>query len=468
MVKYKSPHIPMHDVARVYDALEIGLIITTSDGTIIWGNKYYSHLAQFDIRRYFGHNVREIFLNEDIILPNDNYIIDEVIRTKQQQTKIVRYRTKDHTLTTAIPIFNDNADIDYIIYTITNYSELMRLQDKISESSMRVTALENHLRNIQVDSSLDTNIIISDKNMYNLYGKALRLATTAASVMLTGETGTGKDVLARFIHQNSPRKEHNFIHVNLSTIPKSLFESELFGYTEGSFTGASKSGKDGLIQLADKGTLFLDEIGELPVDIQAKLLQVIQDKEVRSIGAIEPTPVDFRIICATNRNLQDMVDNREFRRDLFYRLNACELVLPPLRERPDDLAPLAAFFLNRYNAQNHSHKYFTNEILPLFHSYSWSGNVRELQHLIESLVVLAPTDAITTDQLPGEFQVLLHELAPISDQAQKKQTLKKSVEELEKYLIRTALSKYRSAAQAAEALGIDASTLSKKRKRYGL
>lgn len=466
-MKTPIPYIRMRDVSRVYDELNIGIIITNADGIIIWGNRYYSHLAQFDIRAYFGHDVREISKREDVSLPTASYIIDTVLQTKQSQTQVVRYRTEDYVLTTAIPILNEKKELDFVIYSITNYSELMGLQEAVSKSSMRVLALETHLRNIQIDQNIGENIIISDKKMYEIYGQALRLAPTAVSVMLTGESGTGKDVLARFIHQNSLRKDENFIHVNMATIPAALFESELFGYAPGSFTGAAKNGKIGLIQLANKGTLFLDEIGELPLDIQAKLLQVIQNKEVRSIGALEAAPVDFRIICATNRNLLQMVNDHEFRLDLYYRLNTIELNLPPLRERPTDIAPLATWFLNHYNQQNQCQKYLTGEVLRLFSQYDWPGNVRELQHLIESLVVLTPNNAISPDDLPPELtssiQNASSSLPNIEDM-----TLKEAGEMLERTMIQSALKNSASAAEAAKKLGIDSSTLSKKRKRYEL
>jgi transcriptional regulator with PAS, ATPase and Fis domain len=462
------PHIRMRDVCRVYDSLEIGIILTTGDGTIIWGNRYYSQLAHLDIRLYFGHDVREISQREDVSLPTDHFIIDIVIQTKQKQTQIVRYRTQDYVLTTATPIFNDENKIDYIIYSIKNYSELMRLQKDVSQSTMRVLALENHLRNIQIDHNISDDIIIADKQMSYIYRRALRLAPTSVSVMLTGESGTGKDVLAKFIHQNSLRKNENFIHVNMATIPPALFESELFGYTPGSFTGASRNGKEGLIQLADKGTLFLDEIGELPMDIQAKLLQVIQNKEVRAIGALEAVPVDFRIICATNRDLQQMVNDHEFRLDLYYRLNTVELTLPPLRERPDDIPLLVNFYLERFNKQNNTEKRLSNEVLQLFRAHPWPGNVRELQHVIESLVVLCPADIITSDQLPAEFQELLPDKFMPSHSALEELSLKDAVELFETHMIKEALENTSSAALAAQKLGIDASTLSKKRKRYGI
>lgn len=464
----KSPYIRMRDVSRVYDALNIGIIITNGEGIIIWGNRYYSKLAQFDIRTYFGHDVREISRREDVSLPTQYYIIDTVLKTKQPQTEVVRYHTTDYVLTTAIPILNDQKEIDFIIYSITNYSELMSLQEAVSQSTMRALALETHLRNIQINQNIGKDIIISDKQMFNIYGRALRLAQTSVSVMLTGESGTGKDVLAKFIHQNSLRKDENFIHVNMATIPRALFESELFGYAPGSFTGASKNGKNGLIQLADRGTLFLDEIGELPLDIQAKLLQVIQNKEVRAIGALEATPVDFRIICATNRDLIQMVADHQFRLDLYYRLNTVELTLPPLRERPTDIPLLATWFLNHYNQQNNCKKYLASDVLKLFSKYAWPGNVRELQHTIESLVVLCPTETITPDQLPEEIYTSGQNDSLSSLGNLKELTLKESVELLETRLIKKALDTTSNAAQAAQKLGIDASTLSKKRKRYGI
>ena len=162
-MEYRSPHIRMRDVARIYNALEVGIIITTGSGTIVWGNRYYSQLAQFDIQDYFGRNVREISRREDVVLPTASYIIDIVLKTRKPQTEIVRYRTEDYVLTTAIPIFDKNEEIDYIIYSITNYSELMRLREKVSESGMRVLALENHLRNLLVDTEIGKKIVIANK-----------------------------------------------------------------------------------------------------------------------------------------------------------------------------------------------------------------------------------------------------------------------------------------------------------------
>lgn len=464
----KIPRVRMRDVARIYDALEIGLIIADRNAIIIWANKYYCQLTKFDITKYYGKDIHLISQEGHVKLPHDRTMFDIIMETKQSLSEVVVYRTVDYVITTAHPIFDEVGEVDYIVYATTNYSELMQTQERLSQSNSHILALEAHLQNLQIKQSLGQDIIIADKKMYDIYGKALRLAATSVSVMLTGESGTGKDVLARFIHQNSPRRDEKFIHVNMATIPQPLFESELFGYTPGSFTGASRQGKEGLIQLANNGTLFLDEIGELPMDVQAKLLQVIQDKQVRSIGAVEPIPVNFRIICATNRDLKQLVREHKFRLDLYYRLNTIELTLPPLRNRREDIPLLATHFLNRYNQEKQTEKYLSSDVIQVFYKYSWPGNVRELQHCMDSLTTLCQRSTITLDQLPPEMQHLAFEETALSIQGTGAVTLKQSVELLETKLIREALARCATAAQAAEELGIDASTLSKKRKRYGI
>ena len=462
----KIPKVRMRDVARIYNALDIGIILTTGEGIIIWGNDYYSYLAGFDVKEYYGENVRNISSREDISLPKEMKMIDYVIANKRTETQIVRYHINDYIITTATPIFDeeDPEIIQYIIYIMTNFTELDRLQEKLERSTAQITALKEHLQSLQQPSGPEGNVIIANHEMYNIYGKAQRLANTNVSVMLTGESGSGKDVLAKYIHECSPRSGENFIHVNMAAIPKALFESELFGYAPGAFSGAAKGGKDGLIQLADGGTLFLDEIGELPLDIQAKLLQVIQNKEVRAIGAVETTPVDFRIVSATNRDLKDMVNRNLFRLDLYYRLNTVELYIPPLRERKEDIPALTNAFMKRFNEQNHTKKVLAPNVVRAFRDYTWPGNVRELLHTIESLFALSPDDLITTDLLPPEFQ------GYVSEESENSRTLnlKEAVQEYEKKLIENALDRCESAAMAAKELGVDASTFSKKRKRYGI
>lgn len=272
--------------------------------------------------------------------------------------------------------------------------------------------------------------------------------------MITGETGTGKELLARAIHQTG-RPAFPFVAVNCAAIPENLFESELFGYEEGAFTGAKKGGKPGLIELANRGTLFLDEIGDLPVYMQAKLLRVLQDQTITRVGAVRPFPVDIRVIAATNQDLAEKVANREFRLDLYYRLNVIPLHLPALRRRKADIAILANHLLRRYDFGNHI-RGFSPETLALFNAYDWPGNIRELENVVEHAVNLETGPLITPDSLPPQFFARQPAAAAI----------KERLASVEQDAIRAALDQYgwdlAGKTRAARELGIAVRTLYRK------
>lgn len=456
----------MEDLIHILDTMKVGIIITDREGTVLWGNQYYSDLAKFHISDYFGRNVREISKRENVTLPEHKTLFDTVLQKNAEIHEVVKYNTNDYVITTVAPVIDTSGQPTFFLYTITNYSETLRMQKELSLSHARTSALEEQLLELQFRKQLG-DIVVKDRTMKHIFQMGARLAFVPASVVILGESGVGKDVLAKFIHRSGPRKEQPFIHVNLGAIPKELFESQLFGYAPGAFTGASRSGKLGLIRLADKGTLFLDEVGELPLDIQAKLLQVLQDKAVRAIGSTEMVPVDVRIISATNRDLAGMVQNGTFRLDLYYRLNVIELKIPPLRQRRDEIPLLAYQFLQEFNERYGTHKELSPEVIESFRAYPWPGNIRELRHVMESLVVLGPEQIISAEQLPGEFR---------ENQMAKRTTLssygdaglKSILGSIERQILREALEKYPTAAEAAAFLKVDPSTLAKKRKRYGL
>ena len=460
------PELRMEDLIHILDTMKVGIIITDREGTVLWGTQYYSDLAKFHISDYFGRNVREISKRENVTLPEHKTLFDTVLQKNAEIHEVVKYNTNDYVITTVAPVIDTSGQPTFFLYTITNYSETLRMQKELSLSHARTSALEEQLLELQFRKQLG-DIVVKDRTMKHIFQMGARLAFVPASVVILGESGVGKDVLAKFIHRSGPRKEQPFIHVNLGAIPKELFESQLFGYAPGAFTGASRSGKLGLIRLADKGTLFLDEVGELPLDIQAKLLQVLQDKAVRAIGSTEMVPVDVRIISATNRDLAGMVQNGTFRLDLYYRLNVIELKIPPLRQRRDEIPLLAYQFLQEFNERYGTHKELSPEVIESFRAYPWPGNIRELRHVMESLVVLGPEQIISAEQLPGEFR---------ENQMAKRTTLssygdaglKSILGSIERQILREALEKYPTAAEAAAFLKVDPSTLAKKRKRYGL
>ena len=243
-------------------------------------------------------------------------------------------------------------------------------------------------------------MIGQDPQFRNLLSRAVTAARTDATVLIRGENGVGKEGFAKLIHQASPRRNRPFITVNCSAIPESLIESELFGYEEGSFTGAKKGGKLGKFELAQGGTLFLDEVGDMPLLMQSKLLRVLQEGEIEKIGREENVAVDVRIVAATNQPLEELVEQKRFRADLYYRLNVVTLPIPPLRERRGDILPLAYHFLDRYNEKYEKSATLSRGAAQALLSYDWPGNVRQLQNCIESAVILCGQEEIDPTVLP--------------------------------------------------------------------
>jgi transcriptional regulator with PAS, ATPase and Fis domain len=284
-------------------------------------------------------------------------------------------------------------------------------------------------------------------------------------VLLEGESGTGKEILARLIHQLSARRKEPFIPVNCGAIPESLFESELFGYAKGAFTGAMREGKPGLFELADDGIIFLDEIGEIPLNCQVKLLKVLEDFECMRVGGTHPIKLNVRVITATNKNLGKMVKEGKFREDLFYRINVVPIRIPPLRERREDIFPLAWHFLRNYNKNFNQSKTLSPEIIQSMESYQGPGNVRELQHVIERMVIITDGDILQPQHLPSN---VYNRKWDDGDMIQVKGVMSfyQAREMLEKKLLAHAISAKGTTREAARLLGIDHSTVVRKLNKY--
>lgn len=335
-------------------------------------------------------------------------------------------------------------------------------------------ALEHHYLKEEVRSlraAIDRkygfeNIIGNSKTLLFTLDNASRAAQSDSTVLIKGETGTGKELLAKAIHFNSPRSGRPFLVINCGAIPKELLESELFGHTRGSFTGAVAN-KKGKIEMADQGTLFLDEIGEMPLELQVKLLRLIQEREIEKIGATAPAKVNVRIIAATHRNLQAMVEDGSFREDLYYRLAVIPLTLPPLRERSDDIPGLVTLFFQKFKDRMNRHDLqLPSSLLPYFSSYRWPGNVRELENVVERLVVLAHGTGITLSDLP-EF--LRREKTPLESIQLELPPEGISFEAIEKELVLRALEKFNwNQTKAAEYLDISRKVLIYRMEKFNL
>ena len=297
---------------------------------------------------------------------------------------------------TSTPVFGDKGELELVV-TFAMFDEKQReATEYFAQERNRYMQILTELQGKKMSLSSSKQMVANDVKMQNVLKFADQIARKESCVLITGESGVGKDVIARYIHQHSQRSGHVFLPVNCAAIPENLAESELFGYESGSFTGAKKGGKPGLFELADGGTLFLDEIGELPLSIQAKLLRVLETSEVQRVGGSATEKVSVRILAATNMDLRMAVQNKTFRMDLYYRLNVFTLPIPPLRERPADIRPLIDSFLDEYNKKYRSKINFQPDELKQLQNYPFPGNIRELRNIVERYV-------ITSGQFPQDL-----------------------------------------------------------------
>lgn len=352
----------------------------------------------------------------------------------------------------AIDFIHKSWDEDKILSTILSAY-------KLRQSKVEISKLKKQQKRLAASIPGDEFALqTGTPAMQKIYKTVSKVAATSANVLITGENGTGKEVIARLIHRQSMRKDKIFVHVDLGALNENLFESELFGHEKGAFTGADEA-REGRFELADGGTLFLDEIGNLPLSLQSKLLSAIQKKTVVRLGSSTPIETDIRLVCATNKNLGKMVSEGSFREDLLYRINTIHLELPPLRERKEDIAPLAEFALNEF-AGKYDRKGLKLSLKAhdKLLKYNWPGNIRELRHVIEKAVILAESNVIKPSELGLDAKA-----------KQTKHHDTYNLEENEKRIIAAALNRYQgNISITAKNLGINRTTLYAKMKKYGL
>ncbi len=356
----------------------------------------------------------------------------------------------------------------YILKPFENENLVVHVRKAVE--MYRMVRENRHLKDTMESRYSFGNIIGKSKAMQDVFGIIRKVAPTNATVLIEGENGTGKELVAKSIHYNSPRKDAPFIAVNCAALSESLLESELFGHEKGAFTGAA-SMKKGRFELADSGTLFLDEIGELSPGLQVKLLRVLQERIFERVGGTRPVAVDIRVLAATNKILKEEVEKKRFREDLYYRLNVLHLVMPPLRDRTEDIRLLTEHFMNKYAAERKSGipiKGFDQEAERLFYEYRWPGNVRELENIIERVMILCPGDIIRVSDLPRDFTANAGNMLQI-DSIPADATLSETLVQVEKDMILRALRMSDNIqSHAARLLGIGKSGLNQKIKKYGL
>ena len=344
------------------------------------------------------------------------------------------------------------------------YKNLLYCMQEITILDSAGTVLSSKL---QEQSDFEA-LVLNDKSMFAINQTISRIAYFDSTILIQGESGTGKTVLARHIHNNSNRSGKPFVTINCGAIPENLIESELFGYSSGAFTSASKKGKPGQVELADTGTLFLDEIGLLPYNLQSKFLQLIQEKTYTPIGSLKSKTVDVRIIAATNEDLKALVKEKKFREDLYYRLRVIELFIPPLRERPDAIEPLVKHFLKVYSCKFGKSMTITPTALNVLKNYDWPGNIRELQYVMERIIITSENDTIMSETIPPLQGISSENPPPETIDISQMQDFDSAVAQFEKELLLKTYSKTGSSYKVAAALGISQSKASRLLRKYDI
>ena len=447
---------------EAYDRLEAivncshdGIYITDGQANTLWVNPSYLSISGLQKEDVLGQNMWE--LERTGIISQSGTLL--AIAQRRPVTLEQTFRTGKRALITSTPDFAADGQIAMVVTNVRDMTEYYDLQEKYQKTAERYRS-ELELARKQLLNSSD--LIAADPNTLSVLNQVDRVAALDTTVLLTGETGVGKEKFAQYIYKNSPRRRERFLPVNCGAIPPALMESELFGYEQGAFTGASRHGKMGIFELADKGTIFLDEIGELPLDMQVKLLRVLQERHIQRIGGSQNIPVDVRVIAATNRDLSEMVRSKTFREDLFYRLNVVPITIPPLRERRGDILPFIHCFLEELNRKYGFHKEFSTSALQAMERYPWPGNVRELKNVVERVVILSESDLILSSDLPfqakGSHDPLLQAGKPVD--------LRLETAKFEYQYIQKAYETYKNVRSAAASLGMDSSTFVRKRKKY--
>ncbi|MBP2654404.1 MAG: norR 15 [Firmicutes bacterium] len=456
------------DFREIGDHLYDGIYLTDGQGKTLYVNKAYTRITGIKPEEVLGKCVNDLSTKGFYANP----VTPEVIRQKRQVNAMAESpRKRNKMLVTGNPIFDEIGDIKKVVVIDREITDLLAMKAEVESSQKKIKAVEEdkNKRNQEIEHlrklSLSHNLLGQSQEMQKIIKLIDQVASIDVTVLITGETGAGKEVVANEIYMNSPRKNGPFIKVNCAAIPAGLLEAELFGYEKGAFTGAINSGKLGMFELADKGALLLDEIGDIPLELQSKLLRVIQHKELTRIGGTKPVKLDVRIVSSTNCDLLSLVKQGKFREDLYYRLNVFPIHIPPLRSRVGDIELLTNHFLNLYNTKYGKVTVIEEAGMEILHQYSWPGNIRELQNIIERLVIVSEQSTSV-----GEEQIasLLNIDSYYGGIGKKEAGLKEIVQNVERKTLEKVLAMCGSTRKAAKILKIDQSTIVKKAKKLGI
>ncbi len=452
---YVKDHIK--ELSAIINSSYDGIFITDGSGNVLLLNEAYQRMTGINAFEVLGKNMKQLVEEKYY----DQSVTLLVMETKRAATINQTIKGERRMLVTGSPVFDDAGNLYRVVTNVRDITDLINLRDQLIETQQKTLKYEveiSYLRSLQIEAG---DIIFRSRAMAQALVTATKVAYVDSTVLITGDSGTGKELIAKLIHKKGKGALQPFIAINCAALPEQLLETELFGYEGGAFTGARKEGKLGLFELANNGTLFLDEVGDMPMVLQAKLLRAIQEKQIMRLGGTKCINVNVRIIGATHRDIQKMVERREFRRDLYYRLMVVPIHLPLLRERTEDIPLLLMHFMDKFNRRFGFRKKLSPGVVDALALYPWPGNVRELENMIERLLVTTADTEITVEHLPAHIR----RSAYIPRRGSR---MGEAVAEVEAYLLEDAFSKYGTWQRVAIELGIDKATAYRKAAKYGL
>lgn len=453
------------DFKQVVDGLDDSIFITDNQGNVLYINPAYTKNTGIAPERVVGHNIHDL-INKDKLYSGG--AIPDVLQTKKPAFRLsTTYGTGKPLIgyASGSPIFDKDGELHQVIACSRPIVSLSALKEDFNTFSKEVQEMNLKKTVVEGEKNPSEDMIGKNGTLANIWTLINHIAPSDATVLITGESGAGKEVIADAIFKNSNRNKNPFIKINCAAIPAHLLESELFGYEKGAFSGANVKGKPGLFELANHGTLMLDEIGDMPMDLQVKLLRAIQQQEITRIGGSKPIKLDIRFLALTNSNLKEKIENGTFRQDLYYRLNVIPIYVPPLRERIADIEALSNRFIEIFTAKYNRPFALTEKQMNYFRQYTWPGNIRELENIIEYLVLCSSGIGQVDDSVITSLLNISKEQEPLMTADM---DFNSAVAQFEKNLLESTLKTSGNLREAGKKLNINASTISRKIKQYNI
>lgn len=456
----KNKYLHLHIFERVSSMTDDGFIVVNRVGEVIHINNKYCNFLGTTEENALGKSIFNIIPNSKMLEVMEKRYCEECVI----QTYVLGVEKEGSAIVSRSYVENEEGEVIAGVAQIKFRLQTLDVAKKLMKEYAELEYYKEEYINAAKENYCFDKIVGKSQSFLTVKKIGLKASKTNFPVLITGKTGTGKEVFARAIHTSGDRADKPMISINCAAIPEALLESELFGYEEGSFTGAKKGGKKGKFFIANGGTIFLDEIGDMPLPMQGKLLRVLQEKEIDPVGSVSSIPIDVRIIAATRKNLPEMIEKELFREDLYYRLNVINIEMPSLNERKEDILELAGYFLTKLNLEYKTVKGFSKEVKNCLKNYPWPGNIRELDNVIKSAYAINDSFLIELDDLPAKMYNKWH-----SDIENKNLDFQEKIDSYEKLLIEEFLKKYHwNCSEAAEKMGIHRSVLYKKIKKFDI